>query len=82
MRIRYEFSFFNLKKVNRSIYLSFSISFILLHCFIVTASAILENNEILTVLCHFICAHGPKLRLRNIDDRAANLYETSASIFH
>lgn len=63
--------------------LSPSISFFfLLRISVVTASAILENNEIPTILRHFIRTHGPKLWLRNVDDRAANLYETSASLFH
>lgn len=49
---------------------------------VVTTSAILENNEILAVLRHSLRTHGPKLWLRNTDDRTTDLYETSASILH
>lgn len=48
----------------------------------VTASAILENHEVTTILCDLVRAHGPKLRLWNIDDRVTNVHETSASVFY
>lgn len=64
------------------VFLIYKLNSFFFYFYPVTASAIFENNEIVTILCHFIRTHGPKLWLRNIDDRAANLYETSASIFH
>jgi hypothetical protein len=56
---------------------SMTFSFLIL----VTTDSLQSHPDVLAVLCHPGGAYGPELRLRNADDRVADVHETSFAVF-